>query len=290
MRLILFDRSSDKRINFYPLALGRPIFELRCGMTSLGEKLTAKLRAADVAYFVPPYMADVCRAKTDRPVNDPAALEGDDLLLLNGRVKAAELAVAATGPSQVAVEPGGEVLYARIASGDLAKLGERLQSKIDPLAALLDSAQKVLPAADALPAAWNYTWDLVLANPGALAIDFVAAGRHGIEGTIEEPCAIRGSPRDVYVAPARSSIRWRSSTPSTGRSISMKASRCIPSRGSRGPVTSASTRSSWAANAAAETPSAPCAASAARSKARSSMATRTSITTAFSATLTSASG
>ena len=42
MRLILFDLPDDQRINFYPLALSRPIFELRCGMTSLGEKLVAK--------------------------------------------------------------------------------------------------------------------------------------------------------------------------------------------------------------------------------------------------------
>ena len=63
MRLILFDRLSDARINFYPLALGRPIFELRCGMTSLGDKLIAKVGAGDVAYFVPPYMADVYRRK-----------------------------------------------------------------------------------------------------------------------------------------------------------------------------------------------------------------------------------
>ena len=39
-------------------------------MTSLGDKLVAKLAASDVACFVPPYMADVYRAKTDRPVND----------------------------------------------------------------------------------------------------------------------------------------------------------------------------------------------------------------------------
>ena len=37
MRLILFDCLTPKRINFYPLALSRPIFELRCGMTSLGR-------------------------------------------------------------------------------------------------------------------------------------------------------------------------------------------------------------------------------------------------------------
>ena len=49
MRLILVDRLSDKRINFYPLALSRPIWELRCGMYSLAEQLVAKLKPGDVA-------------------------------------------------------------------------------------------------------------------------------------------------------------------------------------------------------------------------------------------------
>ena len=195
MRLILFDRPTPQRINFYPLVLGRPIFELRCGMTSLGDKLVAKVGAGDVACFVPPYMADVCRAKTSRPVNDIATLQGDDLLLVNGRVKAAEFAVASTGASEVAVEPSGEVLYARIAKSDLGKL------KADSIDALLDAAKTVLPAAKEPPPTWNYTWDLVLANPAQLVIDFVAAGRNGVEGKVEEPNAIRGSKNDVYVAP-----------------------------------------------------------------------------------------
>lgn len=34
MRLVLFDLDRDTRIQFHPLALCRPIWELRCGMTS----------------------------------------------------------------------------------------------------------------------------------------------------------------------------------------------------------------------------------------------------------------
>jgi UDP-N-acetylglucosamine diphosphorylase / glucose-1-phosphate thymidylyltransferase / UDP-N-acetylgalactosamine diphosphorylase / glucosamine-1-phosphate N-acetyltransferase / galactosamine-1-phosphate N-acetyltransferase len=194
MRLLLLDCQTSKRINFYPLALSRPIFELRFGMTTLGDKLVAKLGAHDVACFVPPYMADVYRVKTARRVNDIAALKGDDLFLVNGRVKASELAVAPVGPSEVAVDQDGEILYARIAQSDLAKL------KGDSIEALLDSARAVLPAAKQTPAAWNYTWDLVLANPAQLPLDFAAAGHGGIEGQIEEPGAIRGSKKDVYVA------------------------------------------------------------------------------------------
>ena len=98
MRLILVDRLTEKRLNFHPLALSRPIWELRCGITSLKEKLLDKLGATDVACFVPPYMAEVYRAATDRPVNDPASLGGDDLLLVAARVKAAGFDVEPTGP------------------------------------------------------------------------------------------------------------------------------------------------------------------------------------------------
>ena len=42
-------------------------------MTSLGEKLVARLKPADVACFVPPYLAEVYRARTAWPVNDPQA-------------------------------------------------------------------------------------------------------------------------------------------------------------------------------------------------------------------------
>lgn len=195
MRLILLDLPCEKRLNFYPLALCRPIWELRCGMTSLAEKLVAKVGAADVACFVPPYMADVYRAKRPWPVNDLKALAGDDLLLVSGRVKAADLSVTPKGPSQAAFLPDGECLVARVSREDAARLD------VSSIEAFLASARKTLPAAGVEVPAWNYTWDLVLANPKQLVDDFKAAGRSGIEGAVEEPKAIRGSAKDVYVAP-----------------------------------------------------------------------------------------
>ncbi len=195
MRLVLLDRLTDKRYHFYPLALSRPIWELRCGMTTLAEKLIGKTGAADVACFVPPYMADVYRASSPWPVNDPASLTGDDLLVVNARVKASGFGVEPAGPSQFAVDADGDCLFARIAREDLARLST---GSID---ALLDSARQSLPAAGGEVPVWNYTWELMLANPDQLAEDFAAAGRSGIEGTVERPHAIRGSEKDVYVAP-----------------------------------------------------------------------------------------
>ena len=87
MRLILFDGPPELRARFKPLSLSRPIWELRCGMTTLAEKLIAKIGTADVACWTPDYMADVYAATTDMKVNDPATLTGD-LLLVSAIVKA----------------------------------------------------------------------------------------------------------------------------------------------------------------------------------------------------------
>jgi len=66
---------------------------------------------------------------------------------------------------------------------------------------LLDSAREALARTDVQPATLNYTWELVLENANQLTTDFATAGRSGIEGTVEEPKAIRGSVNDVYIAP-----------------------------------------------------------------------------------------
>ncbi|NUQ64196.1 MAG: hypothetical protein HUU20_17130 [Pirellulales bacterium] len=193
MRLILVDLPSEKRRNFDPLALSRPIWELRCGMTTLGEKLVAKTGATEVACFVPPYMADAYREQTAWPVNDASQLAGDNLLVVNARVKASGLDGETTGPSRMVCEADGECLCARIAKADLGRL------KTDSIESLLESAKAALPAAGGELPTWNYTWDLILSNPEQLAADFKALGRSGIEGKVEEPNAVRGSRGDVFI-------------------------------------------------------------------------------------------
>jgi UDP-N-acetylglucosamine diphosphorylase/glucosamine-1-phosphate N-acetyltransferase len=179
------------------LVLSRPIWELRCGMTTLGEKLAARANAQEVACFVLPYMANAYRAMTVWKVNDLATLSGDDLLVVDGRVKAAELEAIdkpAPGWSQIRLDADGEVLVARIAQADLPRL------QTDSIQSLLDSAKRLLPVVSGTPHTWNYLWELVLANPRQLYEDFAQAKRSGIEGTVEQPNALRGDRANVYIA------------------------------------------------------------------------------------------
>lgn len=195
MRLILIDSPNQVRGSFYPLAFSRPLWELRCGFNSLGEKLIDKVGAGDLAYFVPDYMADSYRAKAEHPVNGSSVLDGDDLLVVDPRLKAESLDVAANGPSEVGMDEQGNVLYARIAKDDLAGLPK------SDIGGFMAAAEAKLPNVRSALPTWNYIWDLVLANAEQITADFAAAGRNGIEGTVEQPNAIRGSKKDVYIAP-----------------------------------------------------------------------------------------
>jgi len=195
MRLILLDSPNEVRDSFYPLALSRPLWELRCGFSSLGQKLINKVGASDVAYFVADYMADSYRAKVEQPVNDPSVLYGDDLLVVNPRVKAESFDVSANGHSEVGLDEQDSVLYACITKDDLTGLPK------SNIGEFIAGAKEKLPnVRPALPT-WRYIWDLVLANAEQITADFAATGQYGIEGTVEQPNAIRGSKKDVYIAP-----------------------------------------------------------------------------------------
>lgn len=194
MRLIVFDPPPALRQNFYPLSLSRPLWELRCGMTTLGEKLVGRFSAADVAGFTADYLAPVWRQRGVWPVNAVESLAGADLLLIDARVKADACGGLAAGPSRVHCDAQGNVAAVRITPADRPPPAAGLET-------LLDWARAALPAADQRLATWNYAWELVLANPQEIVRDFAAAGRSGVEGTIEEPRAVRGSSRDVFVAP-----------------------------------------------------------------------------------------
>jgi len=139
MRLILVDRSEEIRRNFYPIALSRPLWELRCGISSLGEKLIAKTDTGDVAYFVPDYMAEAYRAKVMHPVNDLSVLKGDDVLIVDPLVKAQDFNISTGGKSEVGIDQDGRTLYARIIKRDLDGIS------VNDVVGLLEAARRKFP-------------------------------------------------------------------------------------------------------------------------------------------------
>lgn len=194
MRLILLDLPGPDRIRFYPLALSRPIWELRCGITNLAEKLLAKLQPRSVACFVPPYMAEAYREQTSWPVNDLQQLQGEELLIVHPRVKAEDFRADLVPLGHAAVSEEGTILAARIAPEQISQIStESIETFVESV--------KRLPAARVELKLWNYIWELVLESPHQIARDFAALGHSGIEGIVEQPSALRGSRSDIFIAP-----------------------------------------------------------------------------------------
>ena len=190
MKLVLVD-VSDKRSNFYPLTLSRPIWELRVAMSSLGDKLVAKTGATEVACFVPPYMAASYAGKTAWKVNDPSVLKGEGFLMVNPCIKAHDFNVPAAGPNEIGVSDDGDVMYVRVTK-DAGLPADSVEAFVKAAVGAFKQVKCNLPR-------WKYTWELVLQNPEILKEEFAALGRSGIEGTIEQPNAIRGDKKNVFI-------------------------------------------------------------------------------------------
>jgi len=187
MKLVVFE---DERFeNFYPLSLSRPVFELRCGIDDLASKISRWVGQEIAAFLVRQYVAATFQVRAGAAaVNDLSAFSGQRVLFVNGRLLVG-------GSAKVPTESGAywladESLGFLVTDADV--------SGVTDYQHLVALAQEQ-PRKQCQAKAFEYTWELMLASPEQIAEDFRALGRSGIEGTVEEPSAIRGSKNEVYI-------------------------------------------------------------------------------------------
>ena len=193
MKLVIYEDALFDRL--YPLTYMRPTFDLRCGRTLLREKIErAAGRKAD-ALFVRDWLRDLCAARNaGTQVNDLAALQGDDLLIVNGRCLWVGDTPAPSGGDACGMV-GDEIAYITL-TRDTAK-----GISAADFSEFLDAAARAAPKSDAGVKLVAYPWNLVDENPAAVADDFAKLGKSGIEGTFSEQAAVWGPKDRLYVAP-----------------------------------------------------------------------------------------
>lgn len=192
MKLIVFE--DEKFAQFFPLTYMRPVFELRCGQTTLLEKIErAAGRKAD-GVFVRGWLAEAYGARTAARVNDLSVLRGDDLVLVNGRALWLGGVAPVTG-RDVCVRAGNEVAAVSLTRATAAKIAA------DDFGKFLEAAVKATPGEPTETGLMAYPWDLVDANAEAICDDFRQLGRHGVEGTLADGAYVWGPRDQVYVAP-----------------------------------------------------------------------------------------
>jgi UDP-N-acetylglucosamine diphosphorylase/glucosamine-1-phosphate N-acetyltransferase len=149
-----------------PLSLTRPVFDLRCGMTTLAQKLFRHVSARDEGVLLRPWLADLYRSLHPQlPVNDPAWLGADDLMLINGRWLPPRESFVLPPSSCVGLAQD-EVAYVVLRKKAAATLDFEL------LPALLEDYRHTLPTRQAGGCWIRYPWDLVEQNGREIERDY----------------------------------------------------------------------------------------------------------------------
>jgi len=192
MKLIVFeDRNFDR---FYPLTYMRPVFDLRCGQTTLIEKIERAAGKKADAVFVRDWLADAYSARSSAKVNDLSVLAGDDLLLVNGRALQRG-GGSPPAPRDLAATSAGEIVTLSLTRDTASRIDA------DSFESFLAAAIENVPAEETDTPLLSYPWHLIHHNAEAIRDDFKQLGRTGVEGTLADGAYIWGPTDQVYVAP-----------------------------------------------------------------------------------------
>ena len=170
-----------------PIALSRPAFDLRCGMTTLSQKQRRYFQAGVVGALVRPYLAPLFEQENPGvAVNDLGWLGEETTVLVNARwlppsrpAKIDVAALAAEGPCVATIED--EIAYAVLTEDELT------QCTYVHRAHCFDQWRRTLPNRPAGGQLIRYLWELVDANAEQIAVDFQATrmeDQNGRPGTL----------------------------------------------------------------------------------------------------------
>ena len=153
----------SKYANLYPLALTRPVFELRCGIFSILEKALRHFPGYRISYCVRDELTQLYReAHPEAQINSPNI---SDTVFLNGRFFA-DGEFPKSFDKSTAFVCNGQVVGAFVLAKDMRKLGITETRRAD------DSVFGQLPRVDVQGTCIDYPWDLIHNNAKEIENDF----------------------------------------------------------------------------------------------------------------------
>ena len=198
MMVIIFE--DQKYDNLYPLTYLRPVYELKCGHTTLREKIERMIGKASFHYFMRDYLAPVFSIRLGKEkVNQIDVLKKDDLLIINGRLLAIDFKINLEGVEEVALSDN-QLVYARIKKASM----ETIEFK--DMNEFIDIVTSILPKKSVSATMINYPWNLVQNNPKAIIDDFNHIKDKGILGDFSNQATVVGDKKLIHIS-AGSSIR-----------------------------------------------------------------------------------
>ena len=190
MKICVFE--DEEFAQLYPLVYLRPIFELRCGATSLYEKIRRNYDDIGISFFIRPQLVNSFKRKNPQfSVNNSNDLKNDDFLLLNARLLLKEK-----------ISPASEEIGIKDDAVAYINIKKETINKVDfsDFSEFLKNVLQILPQKEVDLKLISYPWDLINENGEAIKDDFNALGKKGVEGKMDSQALIYGNQDNLYVA------------------------------------------------------------------------------------------
>lgn len=195
MRLAVFE--DHTALQFSPVSLLRPVFELLCGTCSLRERLLRSLPVTEWGVLIRPALTEVyAETHPAARINDALWLSEAPTLLVNGRwlPTAEDLEQLAAASTETVGMQGDCVAWLLLDPEESVLLTtEAWDEAICQIAA----TRKPVPVSGV---ELRYPWDLVNQNRAQLLADFAAPGISFSSGGDARSLTIVGSPDLVHIA------------------------------------------------------------------------------------------
>ncbi|MFH1779407.1 MAG: putative sugar nucleotidyl transferase [Candidatus Omnitrophota bacterium] len=196
MQICVFeDRKGPEKL--YPLTYLRATFELRCGRTTLLDKIISGFKDKKINLWVRDCLIELTKEKFDYPVNDVEALKKDDLLFVSGRLLVDERMEFETKEgiyyARAEATEGG-ALYSPENIAYIYVKKESLKDLRDPVEHLLALQ---LPTKEVQVTLIKYPWDLINNNSHQIEFDFKRLGKSS--ASLPGSVAVVGDKNKIYI-------------------------------------------------------------------------------------------
>ncbi len=179
-RLVIFVEGPAVN-QFWPLAVSRPPYLLRCGATLLWEKWIPRLRPERLRFFTRPELAGIVAEKTGNLVNQSEDWTGADVWVLDGRwiLSAARDFDPGRIPEECLLRCADRTVGLRF-HGEKTSVSHTVSEwlRTGARGSFPDTG---LPPGDVSGKIIDYLWDVVDYNPEQIGLDFasLAGGKPG---------------------------------------------------------------------------------------------------------------
>lgn len=189
MKIVLFEDADYQ--NFLPLTYFRPVWDLRCGIYTLEEKLMYSLATRGLFYSAREYLLNFYLP----PSQNIQSLPSEDCLFINGR-----LLLSGDNPQKILDMPADSVLVSGDSVAAWRTPGKSLHQYFSKGIILEDRIRNDFITQESELNLVKYPWDLIDRNGSEIVSDAKFSANLGqLEGTIDDGVHILGK-ENVYVS------------------------------------------------------------------------------------------